>query len=119
LPPTDEEGKNELDRSNVAIIMVTITVGRFGMEQIQEYVPVTQAKTRLLDLVRKLKGSGDAIVITKNGIPEAVLISMEKFEGLLETLEILSDDKIMKALRRSMRDAEKGKWIAEDEVSWE
>jgi PHD/YefM family antitoxin component YafN of YafNO toxin-antitoxin module len=44
---------------------------------------------------------------------------MEKFEGLLETLEILSDDKTMKALRRSMRDAEKGKWIAEDEVSWE
>jgi antitoxin YefM len=99
--------------------MVIIIVWRFGMEQIQEYVPVTQAKARLLDLVRKLKGSGDAIAITKNGIPEAVLISMEKFEGLLETLEILSDDRTMKALRRSMQDAEKGKWIAEDEVSWE
>jgi antitoxin YefM len=99
--------------------MVTIAVRRFSMEQIQEYVPVTQAKIRLLDLVRKLKGSGDAIAITKNGVPEAVLISMEKFEGMLETLEILSDDKTMKALRRSMRDAEKGNWISEDEVSWE
>jgi antitoxin YefM len=80
---------------------------------------VTQAKTRLLDLVRKLKGSGDAIAITKNGVPEAVLISMEKFEGLLETLEILSDDKTMKALRKSMRNAEKGNWIAEDKILWE
>jgi len=40
------------------------------MDQIQKYVPVTQAKTRLLDLVRKLKGSGDAIAITKNGVPD-------------------------------------------------
>jgi antitoxin YefM len=99
--------------------MVIIAVRRLSMEQIREYVPVTQAKTRLLDLVRKLKGSGDAIAITKNGVPEAVLISMEKFEGLLETMEILADDKTMKALRRSMRDAEKRKWISEDEVSWE
>jgi len=117
--PTDEEGKNQLDRTNEVIIMTIIIVGRFEMEQIQEYVPVTEAKTRLLDLVRKLKGSGDAIAITKNGVPEAVLISMEKFEGLLETLEILSDDKTMKALRRAMRDAEKKAWIAEDGISWE
>lgn len=89
------------------------------MEQIQEYLPVTQAKARLLDLVRKLKSSGDTIAITRNGVPEAVLIIMEKFEGILETLEILSDEKTMKALRRSMRDAEMGKWISEDEVSWE
>jgi len=99
--------------------MVIIAARRFKMEQIQEYVPVTHAKIRLFVLVSKLKGSGDAIVITKNGLPEAVLISMEKFEGMLETLEILSDDKTMKALRRSMRDAEKGNWISEDEVSWE
>jgi len=99
--------------------MVIIEVRRFSVDQIQEYIPVTQAKTRLLDLVRKLKGSRDAIAITKNGVPEAVLISMEKFEGLLETLEILSDDKTMKAIRRSLRDAEKGNWISEDEVSWE
>ena len=31
----------------------------------------------------------DAIAITKSGIPEAVLISKAKFDGLLETLEIL------------------------------
>jgi antitoxin YefM len=109
------EDDDPLDKINVTIIMVIIAVRRFNME----HVPVTQAKIRLLDLVRKLKGSGDAIAITKNGVPEAVLISMEKFEGILETLEILSDDKTMKALRRAMRDAEKGNWISEDEVSWE
>ncbi|NQT57207.1 MAG: type II toxin-antitoxin system Phd/YefM family antitoxin [Desulfobacteraceae bacterium] len=85
------------------------------MQPIQEYVPVTKAKTMLLDMVRKIKNSDDAIVITKNGVPEAVLISMDKFQGLMETLEILSDEKAMKSIRRSIQEADKGMWIDFDE----
>jgi len=86
------------------------------MQSIQEYVPVTKAKTMLLDMVRKIRDSDDAIAITKNGIPEAVLISMAKFDGLLETLEILSDEKAMKSIRKSIQEADKGMWLDYDEV---
>lgn len=47
----------------------------------------------LLDLIRNIKDSDEAIAITKNGVPEAVLISMKKFQGLLETLDLLSNEK--------------------------
>ena len=86
------------------------------MQSIQEYVPVTKAKTNLLDMVRKIKDSDDAIAITKNGIPEVVLISMDRFDGLLETLEILSDEKAMKSIRKSIQEADKGMWLDYDEV---
>ena len=86
------------------------------MQTIQKYVPVTQAKAQLLDMVRNLKNSDDEIAITKNGVPEAVLISMDKFLGLLETVDILSDDKAMKSIRKSIHEAEQGKWIDFDEV---
>ena len=86
------------------------------MQTIQQYIPVTKAKSDLLALLRKIKGSDDAIAITKNGVPEAVLISMEKFEGLLETLDILSDEKTMKSLRKSIREADKGMWLDFAEV---
>ena len=86
------------------------------MQSIQEYVPVTKAKTMLLDMVRKIKDSDDVIAITKNGIPEAVLISMAKFDGLLETLEILSDERAMKSIRKSIQEADKGMWLDYDEV---
>jgi prevent-host-death family protein len=89
---------------------------RDEMETIQEYIPVTKAKAELLDLVRKLEGSNDAIAITKNGVPEAVLISMKKFKGLLESLEILSDEKAMKSIRKSIKEAQKGEWVDFDEV---
>jgi antitoxin YefM len=86
------------------------------MQSIQEYVPVTKAKTNLLDMVRKIKDSDDAIAITKNGIPEVVLISMDRFDGLLETIEILSDEKTMKSIRKSIKEADKGMWLDYDEV---
>ena len=86
------------------------------MESIQQYVPVTRAKAMLLDLVRKIKDSDETIAITKNGVPEVVLISMNKFQGLMETLDILSDEKAMKSIRKSIRQANKGIWIDLDEV---
>jgi len=86
------------------------------MQTIKEYIPVTKAKANLLDLVRKIKDSDDTIAITKNGMPEVVLISMNKYQGLLETMDILSDEKAMKSIRKSIREAEKGVWIDFDEV---
>jgi antitoxin YefM len=83
---------------------------------IQDYIPVTKAKAAFLDIIRKIEGSEDAIAITKNGVPEAILLSMKKFEGLLETLEILSDEKSMKSIRKSIREAKAGKWVDYDEV---
>ncbi len=86
------------------------------MDIIQDYVPVTKAKATLLELVRKIKQSDDTIAITKKGVPEVVLMSMKKFRGLLETLEILSDAKAMKSIRKSISEVQKGNWIGIDEV---
>jgi antitoxin YefM len=83
---------------------------------IQDYIPVTKAKSKLLDIIRKIESSDDTIAITKNGVPEAVLLSMSKFEGLVETLAVLSDEKAMKSLRKSIKEAGEGKWLDFDEV---
>ena len=86
------------------------------MQRIEEYVPVTKAKSGLLGLIRKIKDSDDAIAITKNGVPEAVLLSMKKFQGLIETLDILSDEKAMSSIRQSIKEARKGEWVDFNEV---
>ena len=83
---------------------------------IQDYIPVTKAKSTFLDLIRKIEASDDAIAITKNGVPEAVLLSMKKFQSLFETLEILSDEKAMKSIRKSIMEANREKWVDFDKV---
>ena len=86
------------------------------MLTIQDYIPVTKAKSKLLDIIRKIESSDDTVAITKNGVPEAVLLSMSKFEGLVETLAVLSDEKTMTSLRKSVKEAGEGKWLDFDEV---
>ena len=86
------------------------------MKEVDRFIPVTEAKNRLLDLVRDLQAKDDIVAITKNGVPAAVLLSVEKFEGFLETIDILSDERAMRSLRRSLREARAGRWLRHDEV---
>ena len=65
------------------------------MHPIDQYVPITHAKASLLELVRRIKDHDNAIAITRKGVPEAVMISLDRFDGLLETIEILTDEKAM------------------------
>ena len=41
---------------------------------------------------------------------------MSKFEGLMETMEILADEKAMKSIRKSTKEARDRKWLDYDEV---
>lgn len=86
------------------------------MKDIFTYIPISKAKSELLDIIRRLESIDDAVAVTKNGVQAAVILSMEKYEGLLETLDILSDEKTMKSLRTSMRQARRGKWLKHEEV---
>jgi len=86
------------------------------MKDISAYIPVTKAKSELLDIIRRLETVDDTVAVTKNGVPAAVILSMEKYQGLLETLDILSDPKTIKSLRTSIRQAGRGKWLKYEEV---
>jgi antitoxin YefM len=86
------------------------------MPHVDQFISVTEAKNKLLDLIRRLKTKQEVVAITRDGMPAAVLLSMDQFEGLMETLEILSDPKTMRSLRRSMKQAQAGKWLPHEAV---
>jgi len=86
------------------------------MQTIETFVPITQAKAKLLDMVRQIHDTNDTIAITKNGVPEAVLLSMKKFEGFLETIDVLADPDMMRQLKGSADDVKAGRLIDLDEA---
>ena len=86
------------------------------MQTIETFIPITQAKAKLLDMVRQLHDTNDTIAITKNGVPEAVLLSMRKFDGLMETIDVLADPEIMAQIKGSAEDAKAGNLIDLDEA---
>ena len=84
------------------------------MQIIETYVPITQAKAKLLDIVRQLGDTNDSY--QKNGVPVALLFSMKKFEGILETTDILSDSEMMRQIHGSVVDTKEGKLVDLDEA---
>ena len=78
---------------------------------IEKHVPISSAKTKLLTLLRQLEESHENVVLTKNGIPKAVLLSYEDFAGLLETIEILADTETLGGIKAGLQDLQAGRVI--------
>ena len=77
---------------------------------------ITEARNNLLDLIRKTKDLMERVIITKNGKPEAVLISYDEYESWLETLEITQDTKLMKEIAEAKEDIKAGRLFSYAEV---
>ena len=56
----------------------------------------------------------DRYIVTRHGQPVMMLISPEDYEGLLETIEVLSDKAAAKRIRKSWREARAGRTVSLD-----
>ena len=79
-------------------------------------VTATEAKTSFLELLRGVAERGEAVRITRNGKPSGVLVSVEDWESLLETVSILSDATAMGKIARARRELDNGLVLEHDEV---
>ena len=79
-------------------------------------VPLSQAKTHLAKLLVEVEELGEEVVITRSGRPVAVLLSWAKYEGLLETLEVLVDREFSKQIELGLEEATSGMLLSHEEV---
>lgn len=93
-------GAIALDR-NMTIIMVMSEVT----------LPLAEIKKRLSEIVDGVEGRHDRVVLTRNGRPAAVILSPDDLEALEDTLELLSDPKAMRAIRKAEADIDAGKAV--------
>ena len=72
-------------------------------------LPLSEVKTRLPELVAGVDEREEEIVVTKNGRPAAILVNVQEYARLRQTLEVLSDPALMRQIRRSLRFYRAGK----------
>lgn len=71
-------------------------------------LPVSEAKARLNELVRVVHAQHERFTLTRNGTPEAVLLSVDDLEGLETTLEVLADSASVATITESLAEGESG-----------
>lgn len=64
-------------------------------------LPLSEVKPRLPELVAGVEEREQEVVVTKNGRPAAVLVNVQAYARLNETLDVLSDSDLMTQIAKS------------------
>lgn len=74
------------------------------------YITATDARNNFFDLLDQVKKGPYPINITVKGIPEAVVMSKDDYDGWAATIETLSDPELMEAIRQGDEDIKAGRY---------
>ena len=64
-------------------------------------LPLSEVKTHLPELIAGVEEREEEIVVTKNGRPAAILVNVQEYARLKETLDVLGDPAMMKQIGQS------------------
>ncbi len=73
-------------------------------------------KAHFSQVIDEVAGTHERVVVTKNGSPVAVILAVEDYESLIETLEILSDPQSMAEIRQAESQMQAGEQFGEADV---
>jgi PHD/YefM family antitoxin component YafN of YafNO toxin-antitoxin module len=90
---------------------------RRAMSDILQIMPVTKVKRGLLDIIKTMQEEDSTITLTRNGEAVGVMMTPNRYEALMETIEILVDKDVLAALRSSAQDFQEGN-VFSDEAVW-
>lgn len=73
-----------------------------------EVLSVSEGKAKLHELARIVHSQHERFTLTRNGKPEAVLLSVDDLEGLEKTLEVLAHSNSVAAITEALAEIDAG-----------
>ena len=73
-----------------------------------ETMSLASAKAKFSELVDRVERQQDRVIVTRNGKPAAVVISLDDLESLEETLAVMSDPGLVAQIQESLSAAAAG-----------
>jgi len=79
-------------------------------------ISASKARDNLYKILNEVKNGLKSYTITLRGEAQAVVINPEELEAWEETLDILSDNKLIAQILKSQEEIKMGKYLNEDDV---
>ena len=79
-------------------------------------ITLKELRPELPKVVDSINKKWERYVVTKHGKPSVVMLSIDDYEALMETLDILADPRALKNLKRGEQDLRKGRVRSWQEV---
>jgi len=79
-------------------------------------LPVAEARAQLSKIVESAVTTHERTTITRNGVPAVILLSIQDYESLQETIETLADPELMSAIKEGLADIAAGRVHTQEDV---
>lgn len=80
-------------------------------------LPLAEVRNNLSKIVDEVERTHDAITITRNGRPSAVVISVDDYESMMETFALLDSPEEQASLAQAKEEYERGDVVTGDEMT--
>lgn len=74
------------------------------------YVTTSEARQKFLNLVDEVE-DGDQVIITKRGVPKAVILNFEQLQTLKAVARLWQDPEALRAIRSGLDDVKAGRTL--------
>ena len=74
------------------------------------YLTTSEARQKFLSLVDEVE-DGDQVIITKRGVPKAVIVNFEQLQTLRAVARLWQDPEALQAMQVSLNDVKRGKTL--------
>ncbi len=112
--PCARDTAEELHRERLLTSLDTALIRAYAY--VMQTLPISKVKDRLNDLVDAASITHEQVTITKNGTPAAVLIGMDEWESLQETLFWLSQPEIRESIGEAKVDVAAGRVYTQEQI---
>lgn len=75
-------------------------------------ITLKELRPELPEIINNIDSKLDRYIVTRRGKPVAVMMSVDDYEGLLETIEILADKDLVKRIKKAKAEIEHGQTIS-------
>ena len=76
----------------------------------ERYLTTSEARQKFLSLVDEVE-DGDQVIITKRGVPKAVIVNFEQLQTLRAVARLWQDPEALQAMQVSLNDVKRGKTL--------
>lgn len=84
--------------------------------KLKSIIPASEMRRDFFKILERIKKPDTRFVITVDGKPRAVIISVAEWESILATLDIATDFEMVKAIKKGEKEIKEGRYYSLDEV---
>ena len=76
-----------------------------------QHITLKELRPKLPQVIKSIDARFERFVISRRGEPVAIMLSLDDFESMIETLNEISDAENLTRIRRGMKEAKRGKTV--------